>query len=138
MRQRTLVLVKPDGVRRGLVGEVISRIEKKGLRIAALKMVRVSGDLADKHYSEHLKKPFYPGLREFILSGPVVAMCVEGDDAIELVRLLMGQTKHTEAAPGTIRGDFAASTTENLVHGSDSEATAKKELALWFKDSELC
>ncbi|MCX7717177.1 MAG: nucleoside-diphosphate kinase [Candidatus Sumerlaeaceae bacterium] len=137
MKQRTLLFVKPDGVRRGLIGEIIGRIERKGLRIVAMKMLRFTPELARKHYEEHVSKPFYPALEEFVLSGPVVAMVVEGDDVIELTRAMMGKTRHTEAAPGTIRGDFAFSTTENLIHGSDSPARAEIEIANFFTDAEI-
>lgn len=137
MTQRTLVFVKPDGVSRGLVGEIISRFERKGLRIVAMKMLRFTPELARKHYEEHVNKPFYPALEKFILSGPVVAMVLEGEDVIELTRTMMGKTKHTEAAPGTIRGDFAFSTTENLVHGSDSPQRAAIEIANFFTPEEI-
>ena len=137
MPERTLILAKPDAVRRGLVGEIVSRIERKGLRIIGLKMLQFDADLAKRHYDEHVEKPFYPGLEAFITSGPVAAIAVEGDDAIALMRTMMGKTKHTEAAPGTIRGDFSFSTVENLVHGSDSPERAQFELALYFKDDEL-
>ena len=130
--ERTLVLIKPDGVRRRLVGEIIGRIERRGLDIIAMKMARVSAELARAHYAEHLEKPFYPSLEQFIMSGPVVALVVEGDRAIELLRAMMGATRFFEAAPGTIRGDLAFSVTENLIHGSDSEASAEREIPLWF------
>ena len=137
MKERTLLFIKPDGVRRGLVGEVISRLERRGLRLVGLKMLRMNRDLAHRHYEEHVNKPFYPGLEEFILSGPIVAMVVEGDDVVEMTRTMMGKTKHTEAAPGTIRGDFAFSTTQNIIHGSDSPARAQVEIANFFKEDEL-
>jgi nucleoside-diphosphate kinase len=137
MAQRTLIFVKPDGVRRGLVGEIISRFERKGLRIVAMKMLRFTTELARKHYEEHVNKPFYPALEQFILSGPVVAMVLEGEDVVELTRTMMGKTKHTEAAPGTIRGDFAFSTTENLIHGSDSPERAAIEIANFFTPEEI-
>ncbi len=135
--ERTLLFVKPDGVRRGLVGEIIGRIERKGLRILALKMLRFTPELARRHYEEHVDKPFYPGLEKFVLSGPVVAMVVEGDDVVAMTRAMMGKTKHTEAAPGTIRGDLAFTTTENLIHGSDSPERARVEIANFFTDAEL-
>lgn len=135
--ERTLILVKPDGVKRGLVGEIVGRFERKGLRLRGLKMLRFSGDLADRHYAEHVTKGFYPELKAFITSGPVVAIAVEGDQAVALCRTLMGATKFTDAAPGTIRGDFAFSFTENLVHGSDSPESAQRELAIFFSPSEL-
>ncbi len=137
MAQRTLIFVKPDGVRRGLVGEIISRFERKGLRIVAMKMLRFTPELARRHYEEHVNKPFYPDLEKFILSGPVVAMVLEGEDVVELTRMMMGKTRHTEAAPGTIRGDFAFSTTENLVHGSDSPERAAIEIANFFSPAEI-
>ncbi|PKO19633.1 nucleoside-diphosphate kinase [candidate division BRC1 bacterium HGW-BRC1-1] len=137
MKERTLLFIKPDGVRRGLVGEVISRLEHRGLRLVGLKMLRMNRDLAHRHYEEHVNKPFYPGLEEFILSGPIVAMVVEGDDVVEMTRTMMGKTKHTEAVPGTIRGDFAFSTTQNIIHGSDSPARAQVEIANFFKEDEL-
>lgn len=137
MAERTLIFVKPDGVRRGLVGEIISRFERKGLRIVAMKMLRFTPELARKHYEEHVNKPFYPSLEKFVLSGPVVAMVLEGDDVIEMTRLMMGKTKHTEAAPGTIRGDLAFTTTENLVHGSDSPARAQIEIPFFFRPEEI-
>lgn len=131
--ERTFVMVKPDGVRRGLVGEIVGRFEKKGLRLVALQQVVPSREVAEKHYAVHKDKPFFGAVVDFITSGPVVAMVLEGEsDVIEMVRLMMGKTKPTEAAPGTIRGDFANSTQENLVHGSDAPETAKKEIALWF------
>jgi len=133
--ERTFVMVKPDGVRRGLVGEIIGRFEKKGLRVVALKQVVPSREVAEKHYAVHREKPFFGAVVDFITSGPVVAMVLEGEsDVIDMVRLMMGKTKPTEAAPGTIRGDFANTTQENLVHGSDAPETAKEEIALWFPD----
>ncbi|MBI3736673.1 nucleoside-diphosphate kinase [Candidatus Sumerlaeota bacterium] len=135
--EQSLILVKPDGVRRGLVGKIIARFERKGLKIAAMKMMRVTPELSDVHYAEHLNKGFYPELKSFITSGPIVAMVIEGDQAVALCRKLMGATKFTEAEPGTIRGDFAFSMTENLVHGSDSPASAAREIAIYFKDSEI-
>ena len=137
MKERTLLFIKPDGVRRGFVGEVISRLERRGLRLVGLKMLRMNRDLAHRHYEEHVNKPFYPGLEEFILSGPIVAMVVEGDDVVEMTRTMMGKTKHTEAAPGTIRGDLAFSTTQNIIHGSDSPSRALVEIANFFKEDEL-
>lgn len=134
--ERTLLLVKPDGVQRGLVGEILSRIERKGLRLAALKMLTPSMELAQKHYAVHRGKPFYESLLDFICSGPVVAAVVEGPDAVALVRLLMGATRPTEALPGTIRGDYAYDTQRNLVHGSDSAETAAYEIQLWFPELE--
>lgn len=130
--QRSFVLIKPDAVRRGLVGAVLSRLESKGLSIVALELRQVDGELSDQHYAEHVEKPFYPPLRAFVTSGPSVALVVEGDEAIEVVRLLNGATDGRKAAPGTIRGDFSLSNRENLVHGSDSPESAQREIALWF------
>jgi nucleoside-diphosphate kinase len=135
--QRTLVLCKPDAVQRGIVGRIIARFERKGLKIAGLKMVAVDEELASRHYAEHLKKAFYPELRAFVTSCPVIAMAVEGENAVEVVRNLMGVTNPQHAASGTIRGDFGLDLTMNLVHGSDSLASAERELALFFGDDEL-
>ncbi len=132
--QRTLVLLKPDAVRRGLVGAVLGRLEAKGLTIVALQLRQVRGELADTHYAEHVDRPFYPPLRRFITSGPSVALVVEGDEAIEVVRALNGATDGRKAAPGTIRGDYSLSNRENLVHGSDSPESAASEIAFWFPD----
>nr|WP_231988487.1 nucleoside-diphosphate kinase [Nakamurella panacisegetis] len=131
--ERTLVLVKPDGVARALVGEVISRIERKGLTLAALELRTVSEETAKAHYAEHVERPFFPSLIEFITSGPVVAMVVEGERAIPAFRQLAGGTDPVEkATPGTIRGDFGLETQLNLVHGSDSPESAEREIGLWF------
>ncbi|MFI7189813.1 nucleoside-diphosphate kinase [Nocardia nova] len=133
MTEQTLVLIKPDGVARGLVGEIITRIERKGLKIAALKLEQVSEELAAAHYAEHADKPFYRSLIEFITSGPVVAAILEGPRAIAAFRQLAGGTDPVEkAVPGSIRGDYALETQFNLVHGSDSPESAKREIALWF------
>jgi nucleoside-diphosphate kinase len=132
MSERTLILVKPDGVRRGLVGEVISRIERKGLTIARLELRTLDRATAEEHYSEHSDKPFFSELVEFITGGPLVAMAVEGPDAIAAMRALMGATDPIEAAPGSIRGDYATVIGENIVHGSDSPASAERELKLFF------
>jgi len=137
MPERTLVLIKPDAMKRGLAGEILHRFEAKGLRIVGLKMVRFDAALARKHYRAHVGKAFYPALEEFIASAPSVALVLEGKDAIQLVRMMMGATSHTAAAPGTIRGDYAFSTEQNLVHGSDSPAAAKREISLFFAESEL-
>ena len=134
MSQRTLVLLKPDAVRRGLVGEILSRYERKGLRIVAMDRRAVDVDTADVHYAEHVDKDFYPPLREFITSGPVVAAVLEGDEAVEVVRLLNGATDGRKALPGTIRGDLALSNRENLVHGSDSPESAAREIKIFFPD----
>ena len=130
--QRTLVLLKPDTVRRGLVGEVLGRFEAKGLRIVALEQRQIDTDLADAHYAEHVERDFYPPLRAFVTSGPLVAAVLEGDEAIEVVRALNGATDGRKAAPGTIRGDLSLSNRENLVHGSDSAESAEREIKLWF------
>jgi len=137
MAERTLVLVKPDGVRRHLIGEIVRRFEVRGLKIAGLKMLRFDTALARRHYAEHVERPYFPPLEAFITSGPCVAMVIEGPDAITLVRTMMGTTSHLDAAPGTIRGDFALSTRENLVHGSDSPASAEREIPLFFREDEL-
>lgn len=130
--QRTLVLCKPDAVERGLVGEVIARIECKQLRIVEMRLLTVDEELARRHYEEHVEKPFFPELLAFITRGPTVAMVVEGTEAVSVVRTLMGATNPREAAPGTIRGDFAIEVTENLVHGSDAPESAEREIALFF------
>lgn len=132
--QRTLVLIKPDAVRRGLVGEIIGRFERKGLAMEAMVLCTMSGELADQHYAEHVEKPFYPPLKEFMTGGPLVAMILSGDGAIEVVRGLVGATDGRRAAAGTIRGDHSLSNRENLVHASDSEDSAKREIALWFPE----
>ena len=135
MSERTLVLVKPDGVQRGLVGEVISRIERKGLKLVALELRTVERSVAEEHYAEHKDKPFFGDLLEFITSGPVVAIAVEGVRAIPAFRQLAGGTDPVEkATPGTLRGDYALETQFNLVHGSDSPESAERELKLWFPD----
>ena len=134
MTQRTLVLIKPDAVRRGLTGEVLGRYEAKGLTVVAMDQRHIGGDLADQHYAEHVDRDFYPPLRDFVTSGPMVAMVLEGDEAVEVVRLLNGATDGRKAQPGTIRGDLSVSNRENLVHGSDSPKSAEREIALWFPD----
>ena len=135
--ERTLVLVKPDGVQRGLVGEVISRLERRGLRLVAAKFMQVSRELAETHYAVHQGKPFYDGLVKYITSAPVMAMVWEGPNAIAAVRQTMGATRPTEAAPGTIRHDFALEVGRNLTHASDTPENGEKEVALWFKKGEL-
>jgi len=130
--EATLVICKPDAVRRGLVGDILSRLERKGLRIEALKMMRVDRDLAGRHYAEHTEKPFFGELVEFITSGDVVVARVGGREAVSVVRTLMGSTDPAASAPGTIRGDLALTVTENLIHGSDSPESAARELALFF------
>ena len=132
--QRTLIIFKPDCVQRRLVGQILARFEGKGLRIAALKLIRVDRALAEKHYAEHQGKPFFEGLISFITSGPVVVGVLEGNEAISVVRTMLGATSGVAAAPGTVRGDFSISKQNNLVHGSDSPESAQREIALWFSD----
>jgi nucleoside-diphosphate kinase len=135
--ERTLVLLKPDAVQRLLVGRLIDRFEARGLKIVGLKLVAVSQDLAERHYAVHREKPFFRGLVEFITSSPLVAMALEGPNAIAVVRAMIGSTRPHEAAPGTIRGDLALETAQNLVHASDGPETAEAELRLWFDAGEL-
>ena len=135
--ERTLVIVKPDGVQRGLTGEIISRLEKRGLKIVGMKMMRITKELAARHYGVHVGKPFYEGLVSYITSSPVVVMAVEGKRAIEWVRQTMGATNPLQAAPGTVRADLAVEIGRNLVHGSDGPETAQFELGLFFREDEL-
>ena len=135
--EQTFAMVKPDGVRRGLSGTIIARIEAKGFRIRALKLMRISRELAERHYGEHKGKPFFEGLVSFITSGPVVAMVVEGENAIAEWRKMMGATNPKDAVPGTIRGDRASTIDENVVHGSDAPATAEREIGIFFDPGEL-
>jgi len=135
--QRTLVLCKPDSVQRGLVGRIVARFEDKGFKIVGLRMLYVDESLAHTHYQEHVEKPFFPELVSFITSSPIVAMAIEGENAVEVVRGIMGVTNPQNAVPGTIRGDFGLSLTKNLVHGSDSLASAERELALFFPPEEI-
>ena len=135
--ERTLILVKPDGVQRGLVGEILARFERKGLKVAGLRLLTVPREMAERHYAVHAGKHFYAGLVEFITSGPVAAIALEGPDAIATVRRLVGRTMPNEAEPGTIRGDLGISGLRNLVHASDAPETAAAELALWFEDGAL-
>ena len=130
--QRSLVLLKPDAVRRGLAGTILGRYEAKGLNIVALELRHVDGDLADRHYGDHVEQPWYPPLRAFITSGPTIALVLEGPEAIEVVRLMNGATNAVVATPGTIRGDYSLSNRENLVHASDSPESAEREIGLWF------
>src|SRR6476619_7151667 len=130
--ERTLVLVKPDGVQRQLIGRILARYEARGLKVVGLKLVRVDRDLAERHYAAHREQPFFAGLVEFIISGPLVALALDGPNAIAVVRAINGATRPHEAAPGTIRGDFALETAQNIVHASDSPESAASELALWF------
>jgi nucleoside-diphosphate kinase len=137
VNERTLVLIKPDGVQRLLTGRILARYEDRGLKIAGLKLVRVSPDLAERHYAVHREKPFFRGLVEFLTSAPLVAAVLEGPNAIAVVRAMNGATRPHEAAPGSIRGDFALETAQNLVHASDSAENAASEVALWFSDDEI-
>ncbi len=138
MLQRSLVLLKPDCVERRLMGQIISRFEAKGLNIVGMKLLRVTPELSKQHYAEHVEKPFYASLEEFITSAPVVALAIEGLDVIRLIRDMLGATNGLQAAPGTIRGDFSSSRQMNLVHASDSPESAERELALYFDKSEFC
>lgn len=135
--ERTLVLVKPDGVRRGLVGEIVGRLERKGLKLVAARLLKVAAETAQKHYAEHQGKPFYPALISHITSAPVVALAVEGRSAIAVTRLLTGATNPQAAAPGTVRGDLALAVTPNLIHASDSPESAARELALYFAPDDF-
>ena len=136
--QRSLVLCKPDAVERRLVGEIISRFESKGFNIVAMKLLRVTPELSKQHYAEHVEKPFYPSLEAFITSAPVVAMAIEGLEAIAVIREMLGATSGLKAAPGTIRGDFSSSRQMNLVHASDSPESAARELQLYFDQADFC
>ena len=135
--QRTYVMVKPDGVRKNLIGEIISRFERRGLKIVGLKMIKISGEQARKHYGEHAGKPFFGELTEFITSGPVAAMVVEGENAIKAVRSMMGATNPLDAVAGSIRGDLALTVSQNIVHGSDGEESAKREINNFFAPDEI-
>ena len=135
--ERTFVMVKPDGFRRGLVGEILARFERKGFRIVGLKALRISQELAERHYAEHREKPFFPSLVGFITSGPVVAMVLEGPNAVAEVRKMMGATHPKDALPGTIRGNYATTIDENVIHGSASLEDAQREIALFFRPEEL-
>jgi len=135
--EQTLVLVKPDGVQRGLTGEIIGRLERRGLKLVAMKLMQVDDALAHRHYGEHVDRPFFAGLVSFITSGPVVAMAWEANNAVEIVRNTMGVTNPANAAPGTIRGDLGVDIGRNLIHGSDSPESAARELALFFKPEEI-
>lgn len=132
MTEKSFVMIKPDGVRRGLVGECIRRFEQRGLRLVELKLLTPSRELAESHYGEHREKPFFPAVVQFITSGPVAAMVVEGESAIAAIRQMVGATRPLDAAPGSIRGDYALEVGENIVHASDAPETAEKEIALWF------
>ena len=135
--ERTFLAIKPDGVQRGLVGEIISRLEARGFTLVGLKFVSVSRQLAEQHYDVHREKPFFSGLVEFITSGPVVAMVWEGDGVVAAARKMIGATNPLTSEPGTIRGDFGINIGRNIIHGSDAVDTANREIALWFKDEEL-
>jgi nucleoside-diphosphate kinase len=135
--EQSLVLVKPDGVQRGLVGEIIARLERRGLRLAGAKFMQVSKQLAEEHYAEHKGKPFYEGLVAYITSAPVMAMAWEGPNAVAAIRQTMGATRPTEAAPGTVRHDFGLEVGRNLTHASDKPETGQREVGLWFKQDEL-
>jgi nucleoside-diphosphate kinase len=135
--QRTFVAIKPDGVQRGLIGDIVSRFEKKGLKIVGMKFMQVTKQLAENHYGEHKGKPFFEGLVGFITSGPILAMVLEGKDAIAVSRTVIGATNPVSAAPGTIRGDLALEIGRNIVHGSDGPESAKREIGIFFSDEEL-
>jgi nucleoside-diphosphate kinase len=135
--ETTLVLVKPDGMRRGLAGEVLARLERRGLELRGARLMKITRSVAQRHYAEHRGKPFFGGLVSFITSGPVLALAVRGESAVSVVRTMMGATNPLDSAPGTIRGDFALELSENIVHGSDSKASAKRELGLFFPDGLL-
>jgi nucleoside-diphosphate kinase len=135
--QRTFVILKPDAVQRGLIGELLSRFERKGLQIVGMKFMKATADQATRHYQEHREKPFFGGLVQFITSSPMVALVLEGDEAITVTRTLIGATDGRKAVPGTIRGDFGISKSNNLVHGSDSPESAVRELAIWFPESAV-
>lgn len=138
INERTFLMVKPDGVQRGLIGDIIARFEKKGFKLVAAKFVQPTEDLLKKHYASLAKLPFYPGLCKFMSSGPVFAMVWEGLGVVKTARLMMGETDPAKSLPGTIRGDFCINIGRNILHGSDAVETAKEEIALWFKDEELC
>lgn len=136
--ERTFVAIKPDGVKRGLIGRILGKIEDKGYKIVAMKMLRVSNELAAKHYAEHVGKPFYDGLMKFITSGPIIAMVLQGENAIAGVRKFMGKTNPDDAEVGSIRGDFAQVMRYNTIHGSDSKESAEREINLYFSPKEIC
>lgn len=135
--EKTLVLVKPDGVKKRLIGEIIQRFERRSLRVVGLKMLQMSKEQAGRHYNEHKDKPFFSELVEFITSGPLVAMAIEGENAVKVVRTMMGATNPIDALPGTIRGDFALNMSNNVIHGSDSVGSAERELAIFFTNNEI-
>lgn len=135
--ERTFIAIKPDGVQRGLVGAIVQKFEAKGFQLAGLKLMQVSRELAEEHYGEHKERPFFPGLVEFITSGPVVAMVWEGKGVVASARKMIGKTNPLDSEPGTIRGDYGIDIGRNIIHGSDAPETATREIALWFNDSEL-
>ncbi|MEB6255046.1 nucleoside-diphosphate kinase [Mammaliicoccus sciuri] len=135
--ERTFLMIKPDAVQRNLIGEVVSRLERKGLKLVAAKLFQANEELAKEHYAEHVEKPFFNDLVSFITSGPVFAMVVEGKNVVEVTRTLVGETNPTKAAPGTIRGDYGIDLGRNIIHGSDSNESAEREIGLWFDQSEL-
>lgn len=135
--EKTFIMVKPDGVQRNLVGEIVSRFEAKGFTLVAAKLMQVSRELAEKHYAEHKERPFFGELVDFITSGPVFAMVWQGENVISIARSMMGKTNPADAAPGTIRGDFAVSVGMNVIHGSDSPESAEREISLWFSPEEI-
>ncbi|AEV19800.1 MULTISPECIES: nucleoside-diphosphate kinase [Geobacillus] len=137
MAERTFIMVKPDGVQRNLIGEIVARFEKKGFQLVGAKLMQVSRELAEQHYAEHKERPFFGELVDFITSGPVFAMVWEGENVIAAARQMMGKTNPQEAAPGTIRGDFGLTVGKNVIHGSDSPQSAKREISLFFKEEEL-
>jgi nucleoside-diphosphate kinase len=135
--ERSLIILKPDAIQRGLAGPILTRLEQRGLKIIGLKLIRIDEQLAQRHYGEHEGKPFYPGLVEYITSGPVIVLAVTGDNVIEMVRTMVGATNPLKAAPGTIRGDLAVSIGRNLIHASDKPETGEREVQLFFRDDEL-
>ncbi|MBE3557019.1 MAG: nucleoside-diphosphate kinase [Firmicutes bacterium] len=137
-KEKTFVMIKPDGVQRGMMGEVITRLERKGLKMVAARFLLIDRSLAEKHYEEHREKPFFTDLVQFVTSSPVLAMVWEGENAIAVVRRLMGSTNPQEAAPGSIRGDFGLNLTMNILHGSDSASSAQREIALYFSEDDVC
>lgn len=138
MKEKSFLMLKPDAVKRKLTGKIISRLEEKGLKIVAAKMLIIDDDLAKEHYGEHSEKPFFKDLVDYITSGPVLAMVIEGSECITLIRKMVGATNPKEADLGTIRGDYAIDTGRNIIHASDSPTSAQREIALFFKDSEIC
>lgn len=136
--ERTYVMIKPDGVQRNLVGEIISRFEKKGFKIVGLKMLQLDKEIAEKHYAEHIGKPFFVALASYITSGPVVAMVLEGKGVVATIRAMNGATNPVNAVPGTVRGDFAIEVGRNVIHGSDAVESANREIAIYFSEKELC